>query len=538
MRAPAQTADVVVVGGGAAGLYAATRLAEAGRSVVLLEATSQFGGSSGADTGQLWLPATKLAAKAGGVDTVEAALDYLEAALGPERPSSTTERRSAFVSTSPVVAAWLDEHKFGLSAVRDRVDFHPTAPNARRAGRVLVAADFDRRKLGRLAESLRETDDDLEMAPRSARGLVVAIATLLRRLLNPVRDMVTAGAALCGRLLALADKHGAILVPDTAMTGLIVDDGRVTGVKASSDGVDLEYRARLGVLLASGGFESNAEKRRQYLPAPTDVRWTSGLPSNTGAGIWAAEECGAVLAELAGAWWTVIARFGDKTYRMTTERSVPHGIIVDAGGNRFFDEAGPTTEAGRALYAHNRRVKAVPSYLIVDNRHRQRYRLGPWLPGSAPRGDTDILRAESPAELALALGIDQAGLISSIVQFNSFAAKGKDRDFGRGASPVDRANGDPAFRRNPCLGTIDKSPLWAVRVFPGDAGTKGGVLIDVDGRVLDAQGAAIPGLYAVAGTAASLFTDTAPGAGAATASALVDAHRAVDDLLNATSESL
>lgn len=533
MRAPAQTTDVVVVGAGAAGLYAAARLAEAGRTVVLLEASRLFGGSTGSDTGQLWLPATRLAAKLGGADTPEAALEYLNAALGPTRPSSSPERRRAFVETADAVAGWLDGHKFALAPVRGRVDFHPDAPKARRGGRVLAAADFDRRSLGPLAKSLRQTDSDLEIAPRSVRGAAVAAGVVLRRIFHPRRDMVTAGAALCGRLLGLASAGGVSLVPDTALTGLLLKDGRVVGVQARAAGVDLEYQATLGVLLACGGFEANADLRQAYLPKPTETAWTTGLATNTGEGLRAALAAGAATAELDNAWWTIVARFGGHTFRMTSERSLPHGILVDSAGDRFFDEAGPTTEAGRALYTRSRRVGAVPSYLVVDNRHRQRYRMGPWAPGSGPASDEDeMARAQSVADLAGQLSIDQAGLIGTVVRFNGLAAKGRDSDFGRGASPVDRANGDPTYRRNPCLGALEKSPFWAVRVYPGDAGTKGGVLTDADARVLTDSGEAIPGLFAVAGTSASLFTDTAPGPGAATASALVDAHRAVDRLLD------
>ena len=152
--------------------------------------------------------------------------------------------------------------------------------------------------------------------------------------------------------------------------------------------------------------------------------------------------------------------------------------------------------------------------------------------GSAPAPDSEaIVRAQSLAELASELRIDQAGLLGTVVRFNGLAAKGRDGDFGRGDTPADRANGDPLNRKNPCLGTLERSPYWAVPVYPGDAGTKGGVLVDADAHVLGADSAPIPGLFAVAGTAASLFKDTAPGAGAALASALVDAHRAADRLI-------
>ena len=524
--------DVVVVGGGAAGLYAAARLKEAGRAVVVVEATDKLGGSTSADTGQFWLPATKLGGRSGSADSAEDALAYLDAVLGAPTPSSSAERRAAFVQTAEAVASWMEEHRVGLAPVKGRPDFHEDAPGARRGGRVVAAQAFDRHLLGPLAELLRETDYDLEIAPRSVRGVVAAASAMARRVLNPTKDVVTGGAALAGRLLLRAGTSGVKLWTSATLEELVCTDGRVVGVRVRRDDQQIELRASEGVILACGGFEGNDEWRREYLPLPTDAAWTSGLASNAGAGIRAAAALGAPLAEMDRAWWTIVARFGERTYRVTSERSLPHGIVVDRAGDRFFDEAGVVPEAARALYERNRRVRAIPSFLIVDNRHRQRYRMGPWLPGSAPAPDTEaIVRAQSLAELASELRIDQAGLLGTVVRFNGLAAKGRDGDFGRGDTPADRANGDPLNRKNPCLGTLERSPYWAVPVYPGDAGTKGGVLVDADARVLGADSAPIPGLFAVAGTAASLFKDTAPGAGAALASALVDAHRAVDRLV-------
>ena len=110
------------------------------------------------------------------------------------------------------------------------------------------------------------------------------------------------------------------------------------------------------------------------------------------------------------------------------------------------------------------------------------------------------------------------------------ASKGRDDDFGRGSSPHDRAHGDPTRPRNPNLGPLEKSPYWAVPIYPGDTGTKGGLVVDDAGRVLDAGDAPIPGLWAVSGTAASVFKGTAPGNGAGLGAALVDAFRAALDV--------
>ena len=78
-----------------------------------------------------------------------------------------------------------------------------------------------------------------------------------------------------------------------------------------------------------------------------------------------------------------------------TRRARPHGLIVDQAGDRFFDEAVPADTAGRALYDRSRGVRAVPSFLIVDNRHRQSV---PWDrgPRARPRERRSRRRSSEP----------------------------------------------------------------------------------------------------------------------------------------------
>ena len=118
------------------------------------------------------------------------------------------------------------------------------------------------------------------------------------------------------------------------------------------------------------------------------------------------------------------------------------------------------------------------------------------------------------------------------MRFNGFAGKGKDIDFKRGESAWDAAAGEAGKggkRRNPSLGKVEKPPFFAVKVYPGDTGTKGGLLIDATSRVLTPDGTVLPGLYACGGAAASLFKNTSPAPGAALGAALVEAFLAATD---------
>ena len=87
-------------------------------------------------------------------------------------------------------------------------------------------------------------------------------------------------------------------------------------------------------------------------------------------------------------------------------------------------------------------------------------------------------------------------------------------DFGRGSRAFDRCHGDPTVKPNPNLGPIEKAPFYAVRMYPGDVGTAGGVVTDEHARVLREDGSVIEGLYATGNCTASVLGRCYPGAGA------------------------
>jgi succinate dehydrogenase/fumarate reductase flavoprotein subunit len=70
-------ADVVVLGGGAAGMAAAALAAAEGLRVILLEKTGQLGGTTATSGGMVWAPGNAKAAAIGLPDSVEAARRYL-----------------------------------------------------------------------------------------------------------------------------------------------------------------------------------------------------------------------------------------------------------------------------------------------------------------------------------------------------------------------------------------------------------------------------------------------------------------------------
>jgi hypothetical protein len=502
------TADLVVVGAGAAGLLAAAAARRLGDEVIIVESSGRAGGTTTRGNGLAWLPGNRLADKTA-ADSADEVEQYLDAVLGESPDEQLVARRATFVRTAPKLARWLVSSNVPLHVAKQVADDHPELPGAKSTGRVVVSGPIDRRVLG-------ETEAALSRTTGVVRD---ALAWL------PVpRNTATGGESLVAHLLHRAVANGVQLWLDSTVTGLLTADGVVCGVSVDHDGVPTEITAGR-VLLASGGFEADQGLREEYLPLPTDASWTTSAAGNHGDLLNLATGAGAATTNLSAAWWIPVMVSEGRAASVRTALDHPHSMLVDAAGDRYIDETRSNDDLGRLMYDHSRGVRAVPSFLIMDNRHRSSTPLGPWAAGSTPRRaieDGEITRASTLNDLAQATGLDRAGLLGSVVRFNNFAAKGTDSDFRRGRP---EATGK-AKRRNPSLGKIDKSPFWAVKVYPGDAGTKGGLVTDASARVLRADGSVIGGLYACPGTAASIFANGSPSQGAALGESLVAAFLA------------
>jgi predicted oxidoreductase len=130
------------------------------------------------------------------------------------------------------------------------------------------------------------------------------------------------------------------------------------------------------------------------------------------------------------------------------------------------------------------------------------------------------VRGDSLGELAERLGIDAAGLLQTVEAFNRHAEAGQDPAFGKGGDAYQRNNGDPEHRPNPCVAPLRDGPFYAVRIVPGDLGTFVGLRTDACARVLGADYAPIPGLYAAGTEMASAMGGAYPGAGITVGSGL------------------
>jgi 3-oxosteroid 1-dehydrogenase len=245
-----------------------------------------------------------------------------------------------------------------------------------------------------------------------------------------------------------------------------------------------EINARRGVLLGAGGFERNQEMRDQYLNKPTKAEWTATpvgaipvmLTGRSGRGRTAGAD-GLVLGR---------AHHGcsqgaglSRHFRGALAAGVHGG---QRKGQRFLNESGPYPEFQQAMLAeHAKGNGGVPAWIVFDASFRAQNPMGPLMPGSAVP-DSKVRKSwlnnvywkgETLEDLARQIGVDAAGLQDSARRMTEYARAGKDLDFDRGGNVFDRYYGDPRLK-NPNLGPIEKGPFYAMRLWPGEIGTKGG----------------------------------------------------------------
>jgi succinate dehydrogenase/fumarate reductase flavoprotein subunit len=199
------------------------------------------------------------------------------------------------------------------------------------------------------------------------------------------------------------------------------------------------------------------------------------------------------------------------------DRGKPGLIGVLKSGKRFVNEASGYYDYVDAM------IKAVPegedvcSWLICTQHFQRRYGIGITRPAPVPFKHwirKDYLKAGKTLEaLAEKCGIDPAGLTQTVAAYNKHARDGEDPEFGRGSTPYNRKQGDPAHGPNPCVAPLDEGPFYAVKVVPGSFGTFAGLKTNEHAQVLDEGGKPIAGLYAAGTDMASIMGGYYPAGG-------------------------
>lgn len=550
--------DVVVVGSGAGALLAAIRAADEGLKALVVEKADVVGGTSATSGGGIWIPDNHDMPRVGLRDSTDAAFTYVKACA---KGLASDDRILAYVETARHMAHYLDQIGVHYRSMPKYSDYYPTMDGALPGGRTMDPVDFNAAKLGveglnqmrptnpgqlifgRMTINAFEAHSILSRE-RKAKPLLMWI--MLRYALDypwrrkTIRDRrLTGGQALIGGLFTALRKRQVPLWLNTSLQSVQMEGGRVNAVVVERGGQQITVRARKGVLLAAGGFERNQAMREQYLPQPTDQAWTASPPAcNTGDAIRAGADVGGALHLMSRTWGapTLSVPKEDKFRALFVERSLPGCLVVNAMGQRFLNESCPYPEFQQAMYAdHARGGGAIPAWIVFDAEFRRKYPMGPLGPGEAVPDhrlrkswlNTVYWKSDTLEGLARQINVDAVGLAASVARMNDYARTGHDLEFDRGGNVFDRYYGDIKVKPNPNLAPIGKAPFYAMKLYPGDIGTKGGLLTDRDARVLDTLGNPIQGLYCTGNNSASVMGPAYPGAGSTLGPAMTFAYRAM-----------
>lgn len=555
-----ETFDVVVVGSGAAGAMAALRAAEQGLTVLIVEKTNKYGGTSATSGGVLWVPNHDLAETG---DSREEALKYLGSVIkGPVQ----RDRLEAYVDQAPEMIRFMKSLKFDLIKA-DWADYFPDAPGAR-SDRSIICPTYDGRKLGDKFIYMREQFSRFKLFRRYSMDLVETFSILARSkgwmnnvvriIINYWRDVstrqftardrrFTIGAALMGQMYERIFARGIEVRLDTRLEELTQANGEITGVVVSNFGRRYEIAARHGVVVASGGFEWNQELRDRFFPIPTLTRYTSTPEdANRGEGLMAGLKVGAATEHTESGWWIPTMKLPspkasnyEEIHQAAFDVGRPHSVCVNRNGMRFVDEAIGYDLFGAAMVEDHLKTRAnAPCWHVFDALYREKFTAGGIMPTAImpdwriPKDwwDHYIFKADTLEELATKIQVPAAALKQTVSNINEFARTGVDIEYGRGGNAYDVMFGDPTVSPNPCIGPIRKPPYYAVPINLGDLGTKGGLKADAHARVVNGEGRPIPKLYAAGNASGSPFGNCYPGAGGTIGPAMVFGYVAANDI--------
>ncbi len=317
------------------------------------------------------------------------------------------------------------------------------------------------------------------------------------------------GPGLVDQLTAAVERDGGRIIYNARATSLIHDDEGVHGVTVKIDGRTTQIRSRC-VVLASGGFQANAEWRTRYLGPGWDLAKVRGTRFNTGDGIRMALDAGAMpWGNWAGChacqWDRNAPDFGDLAVGDGFQKhSYPWGIVINADGKRFVDEGADFRNYTYAKYG--RVVLNQPqqfAWQIFDAKVtgilRDEYRI---------RRVTKV-RADTLEELVGKLeGVNQEQALKEINAFN--ASVSKDVPYNPNVKDGRHTDGIAVPKSN-WANALDTPPYEAFQVTCGITFTFGGMRINTDAQVIDTEGAPIAGLFAAGELVGGIFYFNYPG---------------------------
>lgn len=271
------------------------------------------------------------------------------------------------------------------------------------------------------------------------------------------------------------------------------EGGNVVGVRVETAEGAKNVEAKKGVVLAAGGFGANIDMRQQY-----NTQWptldasvpTTNHPGATGDGIVMGEAIGAGTMQMD---YIQLYPFADPiTGSLDSQAVIPFsmpsygGIYVDVNGKRYVNEGDRRDVCAAAAQNSD----GFPTFAIYDSTISDKLVL-PAIKESGLESNR-IIEAATLEELAEKLNamefkgekpsIDPAVLTESVAKFNGYLESGTDEEFGRVLTDT--------------MLPIENGPFYAVPAWPSVHHTMGGITINASTQVMDTDGNVIPNLFA------------------------------------------
>ena len=412
------TADVVVIGAGGAGVAAAVEACDAGAKVVLLEKMPAIGGTTATSQGLV-----------GGYE-------------------------SKFTKEMDVHYTFEEMYQNLMSNASYRLDPKLTGITIEKSG---------------------ETID--WMADRL--GMNFYQVTVGYGPLTMMHWIENAGAGMKTAMEATLEGSDVELMLETRATELLMnEDGSVKGVKAER-GADTVIVYADSVVITTGGYANNPELTERLDPEKAGT-YGIGFVGSTGDGIIMASNVGAALTHT-GDMMCVLKDYEimsehngtSATANVSSFISRDNTVLLGANGKRFVDEKDigyMTQKLNSPVFDQMHKDGLGYVWAISDKASLEAK--------GVKRGlDMEFITADTFEELAAKMGLDEAAVVETLTNYNSYCETGHDPEFGR------------------LLLAKLEAPYCAVKVVPCEIITYGGIARNENAEVIRADGTVIEGLY-------------------------------------------
>ena len=472
--------ELVVVGGGGAGLAAAARALQAGKQVVVVEKFPAVGGNTVRAGGPMNAPdpawQSTFAVNPGEANTLQELHDIDEATIDPE-----------FLADFRALKVEIEEYLKDPTYLFDSTLLYRIQTYLGGKRKDLKGNDIhgNYQLISILTERALESVHWLENigVEFDHDEVAMPVGALWRRGHKPKVPM---GVAFISVLKDFILKNGGTILTDTQVKELLVTDDIVTGVKGTGrNGQTITVNGK-AVILTTGGFGANTKMLQQYNTYWSEIDddiATSNTPAATGDGILLGQSVG---ADLVGMGFSQMMPVSDPvTGALFSGIQVPPAnfIMVNTKGKRFVDEYGSRDQLSQAAIDNGGLF-----YLIADENIKETaYNTSQEKIDAQVKAGT-LFRADTLEELAEQINIDPAILVETITNYNSYVDAGHDPEFDKGAFDL----------------KVEKAPFYATPRKPAVHHTMGGLKIDTKAHVINENGQTIKGLFAAGEVAGGL----------------------------------